>query len=69
MDGSFSLESALERFLARCPKLRSFPKFDLLSGKVSVSFSIVQLCLVAEKIEELKWFSTVLDDQNIYDMD
>ncbi|PQP91623.1 hypothetical protein Pyn_00932 [Prunus yedoensis var. nudiflora] len=33
MDGSFSLESALERFLARCPKLQSSPKFVLLTIK------------------------------------
>ncbi|ONI15461.1 hypothetical protein PRUPE_3G044200 [Prunus persica] len=33
MDGSFSLESALERFLARCPKLQSSPKFVLLTKK------------------------------------
>nr|XP_011467404.1 PREDICTED: midasin isoform X1 [Fragaria vesca subsp. vesca] len=33
MDGSFSLDSALERFLSRCPKLRSFPNFDWLSKK------------------------------------
>ncbi|XP_040370504.1 midasin isoform X3 [Rosa chinensis] len=33
MDGSFSLDSALERLLDRCPKLRSFPKFDWLSKK------------------------------------
>lgn len=34
MDGSFSVKSALERFLARCPKLLSFPKFDSLAKKV-----------------------------------
>jgi hypothetical protein len=38
MDGSFSLKSALERFLARCPKLLSFPQFDALAKKVFVLF-------------------------------
>ncbi|XP_050383797.1 midasin isoform X3 [Argentina anserina] len=33
MDGSFRLDSALEKFLSRCPKLRSFPVFDWLSKK------------------------------------
>ncbi|KAJ7963223.1 Midasin [Quillaja saponaria] len=33
IDGSFSLESSLERFLARCPKLQCFPQFDLLAKR------------------------------------
>ncbi|KAL5579519.1 hypothetical protein UlMin_011961 [Ulmus minor] len=33
MDGSFNLEAAVERFLARCPKLQALPQFDLLVKK------------------------------------
>ncbi|KAM1135785.1 hypothetical protein TB1_033293 [Malus domestica] len=33
IDGSFSLESALGRFLARCPELQFSPNFDFLSKK------------------------------------
>ncbi|RVW52071.1 Midasin [Vitis vinifera] len=33
IDGSFSLESQLERFLARCPKLACIPQFDSLLKK------------------------------------
>ncbi|TQE13576.1 hypothetical protein C1H46_000907 [Malus baccata] len=33
IDGSFSLESALVRFLARCPELQFSPNFDFLSKK------------------------------------
>ncbi|KAB1206141.1 hypothetical protein CJ030_MR7G014286 [Morella rubra] len=33
MDGSFGLQSALERFLGRCPKLLSFPQIDSLAKK------------------------------------
>ena len=36
IDGSFSLESQLERFLARCPKLACIPQFDSLLKKVRV---------------------------------
>ncbi|KAL5755634.1 hypothetical protein ACOSQ2_020380 [Xanthoceras sorbifolium] len=35
IDGSFSLESALERFLARCPRLGCLPRFESISGKVT----------------------------------
>lgn len=35
IDGSFSLESALERFLALFPKLGGLPHFDYLAKKVS----------------------------------
>ena len=34
IDGSFSLESELRRFLARCPKLASIPQIDSLLKKV-----------------------------------
>ncbi|XP_048323691.2 midasin isoform X2 [Ziziphus jujuba] len=33
MDGSFSIQSALERFLARCPNLQSLRRFDSLVKK------------------------------------
>ncbi|PON47074.1 Midasin [Parasponia andersonii] len=36
MDNSFSLESALERFLARCPKLHSVPQFAQYGKEGSV---------------------------------
>lgn len=40
IDGSFSIQSALERFLARCPKLQSVRQFDSLVKKVATfSFS------------------------------
>lgn len=34
VDGSFSLESELRRFLDRCPKLKSVPGFGNLLAKV-----------------------------------
>lgn len=34
VDGSFSLESELRRFLDRCPKLKSVPSFSNLLAKV-----------------------------------
>lgn len=40
IDGSFSLESALERFLARCPKVGGLRHFESLVRKVLfVAFS------------------------------
>lgn len=37
IDGSFSLESALERFLSRCPKLGCLPRFSSLAKKVCLT--------------------------------
>lgn len=34
IDGNFSLEFALQRFLTRCPELRSRASFDSLSKQV-----------------------------------
>ncbi|KAL1318551.1 hypothetical protein AAHE18_15G213600 [Arachis hypogaea] len=33
LDGSFSVQASLQRFLDRCPKLESLPKFDSLAQK------------------------------------
>ncbi|KAK3220425.1 hypothetical protein Dsin_014395 [Dipteronia sinensis] len=43
IDGSFSLESALERFLVRCPKLSCLPRFESLSGKETTEEEVVNL--------------------------
>ncbi|KAK1575506.1 hypothetical protein Q3G72_006073 [Acer saccharum] len=43
IDGSFSLESAFERFLVRCPKLSCLPRFESLSGKETTEEEVVNL--------------------------
>lgn len=40
IDGNFNLESALERFLSRCPTLTHLSPFDMLIKEV-FCFSIV----------------------------
>ncbi|XP_056176640.1 midasin isoform X2 [Syzygium oleosum] len=48
IDGSFSLEFALRRFLARCPELRSRPRFAMLAREGSVLHEDEVIVLVAD---------------------
>ncbi|XP_048139451.1 midasin [Rhodamnia argentea] len=48
LDGSFSLEFALKRFLARCPELRSRPRFATLAREGSVLPEDEVIVLVAD---------------------